>query len=95
MRNKGGILSVSYASLILPTLGLFWLVNKAVFSSGFYPKIVFLPAGSLGATVFSGTVSDAFCPLLVEGFSIVMISNFVAQNFSQLYVKPADEELGS
>ena len=54
-----------------------------------------MPAGSLGATVFSGTVSDAFCPLLVEGFSIVTISNFVEQNFSQLYMKRADEELGS
>ena len=42
----------------------------------------------------TGTVSDAFCPLLVEGFSIVKISNFVEQNFSQLYVKRADEELG-
>ena len=54
-----------------------------------------MPVGSLGATVFSGTVSDAFCPLLVEGFSIVTISNFVEQNFSQLYVKRADEEPGS
>ena len=57
MTNNGGIFSVSYASLILATLGLFWPVSKAVFSLGLYPEIVFLPAGSLGATVFSGILS--------------------------------------